>query len=197
MSDFDAAAAREELHALVKERALQFGDFVLASGQRSSYYFDGKQVSLHGRGLYLLARLMLEMMGDWEADAVGGMSIGADPIGAAMAALAAEHGRALDAFIVRKEPKERGTRRQVEGPLAEGARVVVVEDAVTTGGSSLRAIEALRCEVKAEVVGLLAMVDRLEGGRENLGAAGCEIRAIFTVRDFGIEPPARRAVVDE
>ena len=197
MSDFDRAAAREELHALVKERALQFGDFLLASGQRSTYYFDGKQVSLHGRGLYLLARLMLDLMSDWEADAVGGMSIGADPIAGAMCALAAEHGRALDGVIVRKEPKPRGTRRQVEGPIADGARVVIVEDAVTTGGSSLKAIEALRREVKAEVVGLVALVDRMEGGKENLGCDGCEMRSIFTVRDFGIEPPTKRAVICE
>jgi orotate phosphoribosyltransferase len=154
-------------------------------------------VSLHGRGLYLMARLMLDLMSDWDADAVGGMSIGADPIAGAMCALAAEHGRSLDGVIVRKEPKERGTRRQVEGPIADGARIVIVEDAVTTGGSSLKAIEALRREVQAEIVGLVALVDRLQGGAENLGAAGCPMRSIFTVRDFGIEPPAKRAILSE
>jgi orotate phosphoribosyltransferase len=197
MSDFDRAAAREELHALVKERALQFGDFLLASGQRSTYYFDGKQVSLDSRGAYLMALLMLDLMSDWETDAVGGMSIGADPITGAVCAVAGAQGRALAGVIVRKEPKARGTRRQVEGPIADGARIVIVEDAVTTGGSSIKAIEALRREVKAEIVGLVALVDRMEGGKENLGAAGCEMRSIFTVRDFGIEPPAKRAVICE
>jgi len=186
----DTAAARAELHELIRERALQFGDFLLASGQRSSYYFDGKQISLHGRGLYLLAALMLEEISDLPVQAVGGMSIGADPIAGAMVALAAAQGQELDAFIVRKEPKERGTRRQVEGPVAEGARVVVIEDTITTGGSSLKAIEALRREVSAEVLAVVAMVDRLQGGCENLAAEGYELRSLFTIRDFGIEPPA-------
>jgi orotate phosphoribosyltransferase len=197
MSDFDRAAAREELHALVKERALQFGDFLLASGQRSTYYFDGKQVTLDSRGAYLTALLMLDLMEDWTFDVVGGMSIGADPIVGAICALAGLNRQQLGGTMVRKEPKPRGTRRQVEGPIADGARVVIVEDAVTTGGSSLKAIEALRREVKAEVVGLVALVDRMEGGKENLGCDGCEMRSIFTVRDFGIEPPTKRAVICE
>lgn len=197
MSALDLSAAREELHELIRTRALKFGDFLLASGQRSTYYIDGKQVSLHGRGLYLLANLMLAEIADWPVDAVGGMSIGADPIAGALAAIAGEQGRELDAFIVRKEPKQRGTRQQVEGPLAEGTRVAVLEDVVTTGGSSLAAIEALRREASAQVLGVVAMVDRLQGGRENLGATGCELRALFTIRDFGIEPPALRTPADK
>ena len=189
----DIEAEKEELRELIATRALKFGEFVLASGQRSSYYIDGKQITLHSRGLYLLARLMMGLIGDWPVEAVGGMSIGADPIAGAIAALAGAEGRCLDAFIVRKETKERGTRKQVEGPLREGARVVVLEDVVTTGGSSLKAIEALRREVKAEVLGVAAMVDRLQGGRENLRAQGIELRSLFTIRDFGIEPPAAGA----
>ncbi len=188
MNDRSLEAARQELRELIRQRALKFGDFVLASGQRSNYYIDGKQVTLHGRGLWLLARVMLAVINDLEPDAVGGMSIGADPIAGAMAAVAASQGRDLDAFIVRKQPKERGTRRQVEGPLAEGAKVVVIEDVITTGGSSMAAIEALEREVGAKVLCVLAMVDRLQGGRENLAKAGYELRSIFTVRDFGIEP---------
>ena len=189
MNDRSLNEVREELKDLIRTRALKFGDFVLASGQRSSYYIDGKQVTLHGRGLMLLAHLMLSAIDDLTPDAVGGMSIGADPIAGAMAALAAEHGRQLDAFIVRKEAKQRGTRRQVEGPIEQGAKVVVIEDVITTGGSSLSAIEALRREVGAEILCVLAMVDRLQGGRENLAAQGYELRSLFTIRDFGIEPP--------
>jgi orotate phosphoribosyltransferase len=196
MAGYDAATAREELRALITERALKLGDFLLASGQRSTYYIDGKQVTLQSRGLYLVARLMMDLTADWAPDAVGGMSIGADPIAGAIAAVAGAEGRELGAFIVRKEAKERGTRKQVEGPLPEGARVVVLEDVVTTGGSSLEAIEALRREVSAEVLGVVAVVDRLQGGAENLGAHGAELRAIFTIRDFGIEPPPLRAVLD-
>jgi orotate phosphoribosyltransferase len=183
------AGLRAELRQLIAERALKFGNFLLASGQRSSYYIDGKQVTLHGRGLYILAELMLAAVSDLPVEAVGGMSIGADPIAGAMAALAAARGRALDAFIVRKEAKSRGTRQQVEGPLAPGKRVVVLEDVVTTGGSALAAIEALKREAQAQVLAVLAMVDRLQGGRENLAAAGYELRSLFTIRDFGLEPP--------
>ncbi|MCX7598377.1 MAG: orotate phosphoribosyltransferase [Armatimonadetes bacterium] len=193
----DFQAEKEELRELIATRALRFGDFVLASGQRSTYYIDGKQITLHSRGLYLLARLLMKLIEDWPVEAVGGMSIGADPIAGAIAALAGAEGRPLDAFIVRKEAKERGTRKQVEGPLSEGARVVVLEDVITTGGSSLQAIEALRREVNAEVLGVAAMVDRLQGGRENLGAHGVELRSLFTIRDFGIEPPPLRAPVAE
>jgi orotate phosphoribosyltransferase len=180
--------AMEELHHLLKSRALKFGDFLLASGQRSTYYIDGKEITLHGRGLYLLSIVMLSRISDLPVDAVGGMSIGADPIAGAIAALAAQQGRELSAFIVRKEPKQRGTRRQVEGPLPQGARVVVLEDVITTGGSSLAAIEALRREADAHILCVLAMVDRLQGAAENLGAHGYELRSLFTVRDLGIEP---------
>ncbi|MBC7287936.1 MAG: orotate phosphoribosyltransferase [Armatimonadetes bacterium] len=174
---------------MIRQRALRFGDFLLASGQRSNYYIDGKQVTLDGRGLLLVARLMLHSMSDLPVEAVGGMSIGADPIAGAIAAISAQEGHPLKAFIVRKEPKERGTRRQVEGPIEEGARVVVLEDVITTGGSSLAAVEALRKEVSAEVLCVMAIVDRLQGARENLAKSGLQLRALFTVQDFGIEVP--------
>ncbi len=189
MPEADLTAMRERLRQLIMQRALKFGDFVLASGQRSSYYIDGKQVSLSGEGLYLLATLMLHQIEDLPVDAVGGMSIGADPIAGAMAALAASQGHQLDAFIVRKEPKSRGTRRQVEGPLPEGARVVIIEDVITTGGSSMAAIEAVEREAQAEVLCVVAMVDRLQGAEENLARHDVALRSLFTIRDLGIDSP--------
>lgn len=180
---------REGLFELIKTHALQFGEFKLASGQTSSYYIDGKQVTLNGEGLSLLTRLILDNL-DERVQAVGGMSIGADPITGAVIALAAREGRKLVGFLVRKERKERGTGRQVEGPLRDGMCVAMLEDVVTTGGSTLRAIEALLAEYQVEVVQVVAMVDRLQGGRENLAAAGYPLTALFDITDFGIAPPA-------
>ena len=176
---------RAELAQLIKRRALKFGDFKLASGQRSSYYIDGKQVSLNGEGLYLLASLILDSLPP-EVEAVGGMAIGADPIAGAVVAVAAGRGRKLDAFIVRKDRKQRGTQQQVEGPLRPGVRVAVLEDVITTGGSTLRAIEALQREYDAEVVTVIVMVDRLQGGRANLAAVGFELTALFDVAELGV-----------
>jgi len=180
---------RESLFQLIKTRALQFGEFKLASGQTSTYYIDGKQVTLESEGLNLLARLILDNL-DERVQAVGGMSIGADPITGAVLALAAQESRDLVGFLVRKERKERGTGRQVEGPLRDGMRVAMLEDVVTTGGSTLRAIEALLSQYQVEVVQVVAMVDRLQGGGENLAAAGYPLTALFDITDFGIEPPA-------
>jgi orotate phosphoribosyltransferase len=181
---------RDRLAEVIRERALRFGDFTLASGQKSTYYIDGKQVSLHGEGLLLLAGLILDNL-PADVEAVGGMAIGADPIAGAVAALAAQRGRELTAFIVRKERKERGTRQQVEGPLHSGVRVVVLEDVITTGGSTLLAIEALQREYDAEIVGVIAMVDRLQGARENLAAAGFELTALFEITELGVAPPGQ------
>lgn len=187
MNQLNRQQRRERLAELIKERALRFGHFTLASGQTSNYYIDGKQISLSGEGLHLLASLILDELAQ-EVEAVGGMSIGADPIAGAVAALAAAQGRGLDAFIVRKERKGRGTQQQVEGPLREGAPVAVLEDVITTGGSTLKAIEALQRERSAQVVQVLAMVDRLQGGRENLAAAGFELTALFDVAELGVKP---------
>ncbi len=180
---------RARLAQLIKQRALRFGQFTLASGQKSSYYIDGKQISLSGESLHLLAQLILDQL-PAEVEAVGGMSIGADPIAGAVAALAAEAGRSLDAFIVRKERKQRGTQQQVEGPLAEGATVAVIEDVITTGGSTLRVIEALQRERSAQIIKVIAMVDRLQGAGENLAAAGYELTAIFDITDLGVKLPS-------
>jgi len=183
---------RSRLAQLIKDRALRFGEFMLASGQKSSYYIDGKQISLAGEGLHLLASQILEHL-PLEVEAIGGMAIGADPIAGAVVALAATRGRDLDAFIVRKQPKERGTRQQVEGPLEQGVRVAMLEDVITTGGSTLRAIEALQREYNAQVICVITMVDRLQGARENLAAEGFELTALFDITELGVTPPKNPA----
>jgi orotate phosphoribosyltransferase len=180
---------RTALMTLVRERALRFGDFTLASGRKASYYLDGKQVTLDARGLRLVSIGLLDLLADVEFDAIGGMSIGADPIVAGMLTVAAERGRDLQGFLVRKEPKGHGTQRYIEGPIAPGVRVAIVEDVVTTGGSSLQAVERVR-EFGAKPVVVAAIIDRLEGGAANFERQEIEFRALLTIRDFGIEPPA-------
>lgn len=184
----DVASLRLRLRDLLIERAIKHGHFVLASGQTSSYYVDKSQITLMGEGLYCLARVILDQLEGMQVDAVGGLTIGADPIAGAVAALSVAHGQHLDAFIVRKERKERGTGQRIEGPLAHGARVVVLEDVITTGGSTMLAIEALREEKDAQIVQVIAMVDRLQGGRETVAGAGYDFTALFTVEDLGVTP---------
>ncbi len=183
----DVATLRKRLRDLIVERALQFGEFKLASGQTSNYYIDGKQITLSGEGLYCLARVMLDQLEGEDIQAVGGMTIGADPMAAAVSVLSIYFGMNLDAFLVRKERKDRGTAQRVEGPLSPGERVVILEDVITTGGSTLAAIKAVEEERDAEVVRVIAIVDRLQGGRENLAAEGYELVSLFTVEELGVK----------
>src|SRR5262245_38371108 len=181
---------RQALIDLVRSRALQFGDFTLASGKKAKYYLDGKQVTLDSRGAVLVAEGMLELLlarGSLPK-AVGGMSIGADPITAAIITLAGTKNLALAGILVRKEAKSHGTNRFVEGPVQPGDTIAIVEDVVTTGGSSLEAIDRVR-EFGLSVVGVLAIVDRLEGGAEAFAAQGIPFQSLLTIRDFGLEPP--------
>jgi orotate phosphoribosyltransferase len=176
-------AARTELHGLLAERAFTFGDFVLTSGRRSDFYFNGKQVTLEGRGLYLASLLILQRCHELRIDAIGGLTLGADPIAAGVAALSGQQDP-LRAFIVRKEPKEHGTGRLIEGPpLREGDRVMVVDDVITTGGSLLKAADALQ-DQPVEIVELLAVVDREEGGREAIEARGLRVHSLFVRSEF-------------
>ena len=161
------------------------GDFTLASGKQSDLYFDGRLVTLSAAGLALLAEAVLEMIAGQNIAAVGGMAVGADPITGGVLALAGARGQKLTGFIVRKEPKTHGTGKQVEGPKPPaGARVVLLEDVVTTGGSSIKALEAVRRELDVKPVAVIALLDRLEGGAEALAAAGVELWPVFTRRDF-------------
>ncbi len=160
---------RARLRDLLKQHSLMFGDFTLASGQKSSYYFDSKRTTLRPEGAYLVAAEMLHLLSekDITADAIGGLTLGADPIVCPIAALSHGTERPLRAFIVRKEAKGHGTTRQIEGDLEPSSRVVVVDDVVTTGGSTLRAIEAAE-QAGHEVVAVLCIVDREQGGTEAL-----------------------------
>lgn len=180
------------LAELIRAKALRFGDFTLASGKRASYYLDCRQVTLDSAGALLIAEGMLPLIGDPPPPLVGGMAIGADPITAAILTLAGIRereagGAPLRGVMVRKEPKPHGRGQQVEGPFNPGEEIVIVEDVVTTGGSSLHAIEL--CEAQGlRVRRVLAIVDRLEGGREAFAARGYELNTLFTVADFGITP---------
>jgi len=174
---------------LFRERALKFGDFTLASGKKAKYYLDGKQITLHSEGLRLVSEGLLALMQDVDATAIGGMTIGADPIVGGMLAVAAGQGRELSGFLVRKEAKGHGTQKFIEGPVAPGQKVVIVEDVVTTGGSSLLAAERAK-EFGLEVVMVLAIIDRMEGGRQNFEKAGFVFKSLLTIEDFGITPPS-------
>jgi orotate phosphoribosyltransferase len=180
---------REKLKCLIREHALKFGEFTLASGKSASYYLDCRQVTLRADALPSIAAGMLELMDGDMPELVGGMAIGADPITAAILTIAGEQGKSLRGIMVRKEAKGHGTKKFVEGPYLEGERVVIVEDVVTTGGSSLKAIE--HCEaVGLRVERVLAIVDRLEGGKQAFADKGYKLETLFTVEDFGIQVPS-------
>jgi orotate phosphoribosyltransferase len=181
---------KQALIELIRTKGLAFGDFTLASGKKASFYLDCRKVTLDSRGAQLIGEGMLDLLAADMPQLVGGMAIGADPITAAILAMAGVRGIELRGVMVRKEPKQHGTGKFVEGPYAAGEEAVIVEDVVTTGGSSLLAIE--RCElVGLKVRRVLAIVDRLEGGRETFESRGYELTTLCTVRDFGIEPPQR------
>ncbi len=178
---------KQALIDLVRAKALEFGQFTLASGKTASFYLDCRRVTLDSAGARLIGEGMLELLGSHLPDAVGGMAIGADPITAAILTLAGVRGQALKGFIVRKEPKAHGKGRDVEGPVSPGDTAVIVEDVVTTGGSSLAAIERVEaCGLKVQ--GVLAVIDRLEGGAQAFADRGYELRTLLTIRDLGIEP---------
>jgi len=181
-SQFD----RQRLIELIKTHALQFGNFTLASGKQASFYLDCRKLTLHPQGANQIAAGMLELLANRIPNAIGGMAIGADPISAATITVAGQRGLDLLGFIVRKEAKQHGTGRQVEGPVEPGMSAVIVEDVVTSGGSALKAVDAAR-DFGLQVDTILAVVDRLEGGREAIEAAGLQLHTLLTVRDLKIQ----------
>jgi orotate phosphoribosyltransferase len=175
------------LERLLLERSVRRGDFVLASGARSSYYIDCRLTTMSAPGMVLIGRLGLEAIREcgWTVDAVGGLTMGADPVAYAIAAASAHAGPPIDAFSVRKEAKAHGTGQQIEGNFRPGARVVVVEDVITSGGSAEKAIAAVTA-AGGQVVGILAVVDREQGGRQKLEASGHQVVALTTSGRLGL-----------
>jgi orotate phosphoribosyltransferase len=179
----------EALRRLLLERSVRQGDFVLASGARSSYYIDARLTTMSAAGLVLIGKLGLEAMGKagWHPAAVGGLTMGADPVAYAIAAASSAGPDVVEAFSVRKAAKSHGTGRRIEGNFAAGARVVVVEDVITSGGSAQQAIEAVEAE-GGKVLGVLAVVDREEGGRQKLEQAGYPVTSLVTATELGLKP---------
>lgn len=179
--------ARKQLIDFIKADAVFHGDFTLTSGKRASYYVDLRKVSLDHRVAPLIGQVMLDLIAEVpDVASVGGMTMGADPIASAVLHQAAARGVAYDAFVVRKEPKDHGRGRQVEGPDVSGKRVIVLEDTSTTGGSPLSAIEALK-KVGAEIAAVAVVVDRDTGAREVIEAAGFPYFAAITLDDLGLD----------
>lgn len=176
---------RSRLQELFRQRALQFGDFTLASGKKSTYYVNSKEVLFHAEAIALLGELLFEATKDLDFQAIGGLEVGAIPMSAAALVAFHQHGRHLEGFFVRKQAKEHGSKKRLEGQVKAGDAVVVIDDVLTTGGSVVQAIEAVE-ELGAKVVRVVCICDRLQGAAEAL--ANYDFRPIFTVRDFGIEP---------
>jgi len=181
------SGAREDLRRLIADLAVVHGRVTLSSGREADYYVDLRRITLHGVAAPLVGAVMLDLVADWDHTAVGGLTMGADPVAAAMLHAAAARGSTLDAFVVRKAGKAHGLQRRIEGPDVAGRRVVAVEDTSTTGGSVLTAVEALR-EAGAEVVGVAVIVDRGTGAREAVEAAGLPYRWAYSLTDLGLEP---------
>jgi len=173
--------AKERFARLVRERAYKEGQFTLASGRTSSFYINGKMVTLHPEGLALAAEMILDTL-DPDVRAIGGLTIGADPIVGAVVALSHGRGRPVSGFMVRKEPKGHGTQSLIEGPLQVGWKVCVVEDTTTTGGSLRKAVEAAE-GAGCEVVQIITLIDRQEGGADALRADGYRFDALLTIEE--------------
>lgn len=179
--------AKEQLATQIRENAVFFGDFTLTSGKKATYYIDLRKVSLDHRVAPLIGDVMVELIsGISDIFAVGGLTMGADPIASAILHRGVIAGKDYDAFVVRKEPKDHGRGKQVEGPDLEGKRVIVVEDTSTTGGSPLTAAKALE-KVGAIVVAVAVVVDRDTGAKEVISEAGYEYLAALNLGDLGLK----------
>jgi orotate phosphoribosyltransferase len=174
---------RDALLTEITAKAVVHGKVTLSSGREAEYYVDLRRITLDATAGPLVGSVMLELTADLDYDAVGGLTLGADPVATAMLHAAAARGRKLDAFVVRKEGKAHGLQRRIEGPDVAGRRVLAVEDTSTTGGSVLTAVEALR-EAGAEVVAVAVIVER--GAAPAIEAANLEYRAAYSLADLGL-----------
>jgi orotate phosphoribosyltransferase len=179
----DSQETRNNLRSEILDKAVVYGKVILSSGREADYYVDLRRITLDSVAAPLVGEVMLELTKDWDYEAVGGLTLGADPVATAMMHVAASKGRALNSFVVRKAEKAHGLQRRIEGPDVVGKRVLAVEDTSTTGGSVLTAVEALK-EAGAIVVGVAVIVER--GARATVEAAGLEYRAAYELSDLGL-----------
>ncbi len=175
--------SHETLKEQITKKAVVQGKVILSSGKEADYYVDLRRVTLDAEAAPLVGAVMLDLLEDWDYEAVGGLTLGADPVAVAMMHVAGQRGRKIDSFVVRKAEKQHGLQRRIEGPDVKGRKVVAVEDTSTTGGSVLTAVEALR-EAGAIVVGVAVIVER--GAKQAIVDAGLEYRAAFSLSDLGL-----------
>lgn len=185
MTDLPVVDDTETLIEQIKALAVVPGQVTLSSGRQADYYVDLRRVTLDGETAPVIGRVMRDLVGDWEFDAVGGLTLGADPVATAMLHAAAAAGERLDAFVVRQAEKAHGLQRRIEGTSVVGRRVLAVEDTSTTGGSVMTAVQALR-EAGAEVVGVAVIVDRDTGARELIESEGLAYRFAVSAHDLGL-----------
>ncbi len=177
---------KQSLLKILKRLCLKHKRVVLSSGKISNYYFDARIGSLSGESAYLIASIILDMIKNDRIDSVGGLTVGADPIIGAIMALSFKKNKPVNGFIVRKEEKNHGMKKLIEGPkLKSSSRVLIIDDVVTTGSSTIQAIKAVKA-AGAKIVRVIAVVDRLEGAHENIKQYNCSLEHIFSIKDFGI-----------
>ena len=176
-------SARDQLKEQILSKAVVHGKVILSSGKEADYYVDLRRITLDSQAAPLVGQVMLDLLKDWDYEAVGGLTLGADPVATAMMHVAAQSGKQIDSFVVRKTEKAHGLQRRIEGPDVNGRRVVAVEDTSTTGGSVLTAVEALR-EAGAIVVGVAVIVER--GAKKAIEDAGLEYRTAYSLSDLGL-----------
>ncbi|MFO0878828.1 MAG: orotate phosphoribosyltransferase [Gemmataceae bacterium] len=182
------SSRRQRLLDLVRTRAFSFGDFTLASGKKSSYYVNSKKILFHSESIALLAEALYEQTKDLDIQAVGGLEVGAIPLATALVFEYHRQGQAMEGFFVRKQAKGHGSQERIDGVLPTGARVAILDDVLTTGGSAQQAVEEVE-RAGASVVAVVCIVDRLQGARE-LFEKRYLYRPLFTIRDLGIDPAA-------
>ncbi|MCK4994061.1 MAG: orotate phosphoribosyltransferase [Candidatus Omnitrophica bacterium] len=177
---------KKQLLAILKRNSFKHKRVILSSGKPSDFYFDGRITSLISSGAYLIADILLDMIKDDKIDAIGGLTLGADPIIGATVALSFKRSRPINGFIVRKDEKKHGMKKKIEGPaLKKSSRVVIIDDVITTGSSTIQAIEAVQ-EIGCKIIRVISVVDRCDGAKENIEKYKCSFESIFTKTDFGV-----------